>query len=250
MDPLTKRSKKYGFVRFSSIEESQRAIYEMNGKYILSRPIKLNVGFKKSSIGQQPQMPYGAGFSAYGQPPAPPSYPAYPSYPSDPYGMGGQGYGYNYGASNPYGHSNQYQYGSGGYQYPQSSYNSTYGMSIGGNEYPTSTSHGYQQSSGYPSYPESGPSQSHGYKSYGDNGSSMHNQSSSYQYNYGAQSQYNYGSQEPPAPVQEPPKEEREIEIDLDDIKKEPIFEQDEIMTLNKELFEEMLSQSGTIDLI
>ena len=40
-DPINKRSKGYGFVRFSDQNESQRAIAEMNGKIILGRPIKV-----------------------------------------------------------------------------------------------------------------------------------------------------------------------------------------------------------------
>jgi len=42
IDPITKGSKGYGFVKFSDYSESQRAIVEMNGKYILSKAIKTN----------------------------------------------------------------------------------------------------------------------------------------------------------------------------------------------------------------
>jgi RNA recognition motif-containing protein len=42
IDPITKYSKGYGFVKFSDYNESQRAIAEMNGKYILSKAIKTN----------------------------------------------------------------------------------------------------------------------------------------------------------------------------------------------------------------
>lgn len=41
-DPVTRISKGYGFIKFSSKEESERAMQEMQGKLILSRPIKLN----------------------------------------------------------------------------------------------------------------------------------------------------------------------------------------------------------------
>ena len=40
IDPITKFSKGYGFVKFSDHNESVNAIEEMNGKYLLSRPIK------------------------------------------------------------------------------------------------------------------------------------------------------------------------------------------------------------------
>ena len=40
VDPITKVSKGYGFVKFKDYEESQRAIADMNGTYILSKPIK------------------------------------------------------------------------------------------------------------------------------------------------------------------------------------------------------------------
>jgi len=42
VDPITKASKGYGFVKFSDYNESQRAIAEMHGKYILSKAIKTN----------------------------------------------------------------------------------------------------------------------------------------------------------------------------------------------------------------
>jgi len=42
VDPITKGSKGYGFVKFGDYTESQRAIVEMNGKYILNKAIKTN----------------------------------------------------------------------------------------------------------------------------------------------------------------------------------------------------------------
>jgi len=42
IDPITKLSKGYGFVKFADFNESQKAIMEMNGKFILSKPIKTN----------------------------------------------------------------------------------------------------------------------------------------------------------------------------------------------------------------
>ena len=41
VDPITKRSKGYGFVRFSDQEESKRAIVEMNGKELFGKFIKV-----------------------------------------------------------------------------------------------------------------------------------------------------------------------------------------------------------------
>ena len=110
VDPLTKQSKKYGFVKFGNFEESQRAMIEMNGKYILSRPVKLNVGFKKSAMPQPAQAtPYGTGYTPYGQPAS--AYPAaYPGYPHDPYKTSTQNYGYNYGSTNPYGQATGYKH--------------------------------------------------------------------------------------------------------------------------------------------
>jgi RNA recognition motif-containing protein len=42
VDPISKISKGYGFVKFQDYNESQKAIIEMNGKYIFSKPIKTN----------------------------------------------------------------------------------------------------------------------------------------------------------------------------------------------------------------
>jgi RNA recognition motif-containing protein len=42
VDPISKASKGYGFVKFNDYNESQKAIIEMNGKYIYSKPIKTN----------------------------------------------------------------------------------------------------------------------------------------------------------------------------------------------------------------
>ena len=41
IDPVTKKSKGYGFVRFSEQEESKRAIAEMNGKEMFGKFIKV-----------------------------------------------------------------------------------------------------------------------------------------------------------------------------------------------------------------
>lgn len=40
IDNITKQSKGYGFVKFTDHNESLTAIEEMNGKYLMNRPIK------------------------------------------------------------------------------------------------------------------------------------------------------------------------------------------------------------------
>lgn len=42
VDPVTRYSKGYGFIKFSNQEDAQRAIQEMNGKFLLTKPMKLN----------------------------------------------------------------------------------------------------------------------------------------------------------------------------------------------------------------
>ena len=41
-DPVTKISKGYGFLRFSSQQHASQCITECQGHYILTKPIKLN----------------------------------------------------------------------------------------------------------------------------------------------------------------------------------------------------------------
>ena len=41
IDPVTKQSKCYGIVRFINAEEATRALGEMNGRFFLTRPLKL-----------------------------------------------------------------------------------------------------------------------------------------------------------------------------------------------------------------
>jgi len=45
IDPSTKVSKNYGFVKFADQTESERALIEMNGKFLLSKQIKLKYEF-------------------------------------------------------------------------------------------------------------------------------------------------------------------------------------------------------------
>jgi RNA recognition motif-containing protein len=47
VDPVTRYSKGYGFIKFSDAEEAQRAIQEMNGKTLLTKPMKLNYAAQK-----------------------------------------------------------------------------------------------------------------------------------------------------------------------------------------------------------
>lgn len=47
IDQNTKRSKCYGFIKFKNWGEFDRALQEMNGKFIFSRPIKVNPANKK-----------------------------------------------------------------------------------------------------------------------------------------------------------------------------------------------------------
>ncbi|CDW85906.1 uncharacterized rna-binding isoform 2 [Stylonychia lemnae] len=54
VDPQTKVSKGYGFVKFISQEEQQKALTEMQGKYLLSKPMKINHASQKKDT-QLPQ---------------------------------------------------------------------------------------------------------------------------------------------------------------------------------------------------
>ena len=160
VDQITKRSKKYGFVRFSDFEESQRAIYEMNGKYILSRPIKLNIGFKKSNPpAVTSASSYMPSYQHYSQPGHSYSYPQ-SSYPQS-----------SYPASS----------------YPQSSYPQS--------SYPQSSYMGYQQPAPGPSssdsYKHNAPSGYNYMYNYDTNPyTQSHNSNSGY--NYNASSAYQY----------------------------------------------------------
>ncbi len=51
VDPVTRYSKGYGFIKFSNAEEAQRAIQEMNGKMLLTKPMKLNYAAQKKDGG-------------------------------------------------------------------------------------------------------------------------------------------------------------------------------------------------------
>ena len=165
VDSITKRSKKFGFVRFGSSEESQKAITEMSGQYLLSSPMKLNVGFKKSSI-QQPGASFGGqAYGGYGQNPAPSYPPAYQQY-NDPYSSNKQNYNYPAYPQDPYAAPS---YQSSYSQYPpQTSGSAPYGVG-GAGSYPSAPSGNYDYSQQAPSYP-----------SYGGSGGQQNNSSQSY----------------------------------------------------------------------
>ena len=50
-DPLTGRSKGYGFVRFGNEAERDRSLTEMSGHIINSRPIRVSVATAKKNQG-------------------------------------------------------------------------------------------------------------------------------------------------------------------------------------------------------
>ena len=47
-DPSTKISKGYGFVKFGNLEESQKAITEINGHVFMGRALKVSTAYMKS----------------------------------------------------------------------------------------------------------------------------------------------------------------------------------------------------------
>ena len=59
-DPNTRISKGFGFVIFSSYDESQRAIAEMQGSLIKGKPIKVSNGFSRNGGGHAPNHQRGA----------------------------------------------------------------------------------------------------------------------------------------------------------------------------------------------
>ena len=52
-DAATGRSKGYGFVRFGSEEERDRALTEMNGQYCMSRPMRISIATPKKPGGRE-----------------------------------------------------------------------------------------------------------------------------------------------------------------------------------------------------
>ena len=47
VNPVTRLSKGYGFLKFKNHEDSLKAIVEMQGKYLLTKPMKLNYAIQK-----------------------------------------------------------------------------------------------------------------------------------------------------------------------------------------------------------
>ncbi|TDH65950.1 uncharacterized protein CCR75_002647 [Bremia lactucae] len=53
MDPITRMSKGFGFVRFGSKEEADQALQTMNGVYCSSRPMRVSVATERNKARQQ-----------------------------------------------------------------------------------------------------------------------------------------------------------------------------------------------------
>lgn len=68
IDPLTGRSKGYGFVRFGEDNERTHAMTEMNGVYCSSRPMRISIATPKKALNQQQQYNTKAStpYQAYG----------------------------------------------------------------------------------------------------------------------------------------------------------------------------------------
>lgn len=278
VDSITKRSKKFGFVRFSNQEESQRCISEMNGQYLLTRPMKLNVGFKKTNT-QQPQSSYGGagghgsyGGGGYGHAPAPSYPPAYGGQQyGDPYGQSKQGYGYGsygYGQPDPYGSSSQYGYGGYGYGQQPAAGSSSGGYGMGAaSSYPPAPSGGYDyghQSSAYPSSYPSNNWNDPAASAYPSSASQTKDSASGYQYNYSypppaSASGYDYGTNPPPppppapaaeeAPAAAPIQAEKEVDYDIGEAEMEPIYNDATTATANEEYFFSLMNSNGSVNL-
>jgi RNA recognition motif-containing protein len=54
VDPVTRYSKGYGFIKFGNPEDAARAIQEMNGKFLLTKAIKLNYASQKKNEQDRP----------------------------------------------------------------------------------------------------------------------------------------------------------------------------------------------------
>ena len=48
VDPVSRVSKGYGFIKFETKEESERALQEMNGRQLLGRNIKMNYASQRN----------------------------------------------------------------------------------------------------------------------------------------------------------------------------------------------------------
>lgn len=52
LDMQTRQSKGYGFLRFTSPEQAQDAITQMQGSFILTKPIRLNYAAQRRTPGE------------------------------------------------------------------------------------------------------------------------------------------------------------------------------------------------------
>lgn len=59
VDPVTRYSKGYGFVKFSNQDETQRAMVEMQGHYLFKKPMRIN----QANAIQKRDGPSGGGHS-------------------------------------------------------------------------------------------------------------------------------------------------------------------------------------------
>ncbi|XP_074581558.1 polyadenylate-binding protein RBP45 isoform X2 [Curcuma longa] len=63
-DRLTGRSKGYGFVKFSDLNEQTKALTEMNGVYCSTRPMRVGPASNKRALGSQPQYPSNVSYQS------------------------------------------------------------------------------------------------------------------------------------------------------------------------------------------
>lgn len=55
VDSVSRVSKGFGFIKFFSKEESERALHEMNGRQIMGKQIKMNYASQRTRNNPQPQ---------------------------------------------------------------------------------------------------------------------------------------------------------------------------------------------------
>lgn len=53
VDPVSRVSKGFGFIKFENKEESEKALKEMNGQPIMGRPIKMNYASQRVRTNNQ-----------------------------------------------------------------------------------------------------------------------------------------------------------------------------------------------------
>lgn len=52
VDSVTRVSKGFGFIKFESKEESEKALHEMNGRVVMGRAIKMNYASQRTRNNQ------------------------------------------------------------------------------------------------------------------------------------------------------------------------------------------------------